>query len=259
MAKKPTSRTAFVNKLKKRAGGGWSASRKKAAKRKGERLPDGIVGGIAKLTSHKGDLDKKGNPYFVIGGLVISPPECYGIKCNVMHFIRETKTKTVDDKLDELSSDLQLIGVETKDLDLGAIPDALEGLVEAGETYFTFNTWKPDNGDTMAFVQGLADEDEVAEAYELAGEDEVAVEDDEEPETDEEGDDEEPPEEDETEEDDDWKPEVDEVYAYKPSRGKLANMAVKSVQVRAKTVTLVRESDSKEFTKVSWDKLEDAE
>lgn len=158
MAKAATSRTAFMNRLKKRAKGGWAASRKKEAKRKGERLPDGIINGVAKLAAYKAELDKKGNPYFMIQGVVVEPEDCTGRKATTFHFIRENKNKTVDDKLDELSSDLQLLGIDTEGLDIPDIPKALEEKV-AENPFYNFNTWKPDNGDTMVFIQGLVPDD----------------------------------------------------------------------------------------------------
>lgn len=182
MAMATTSRTAFINKLQKRATAGWGAAKAKAAKPKGQRLPGTIVGGIAKLTlggPSTCKLDKKGNPYFRFGGGVISPPECFGIQATVFHSITANKNKTIDDKLDGLSSDLQLIGLDLDQIDIGDVSDALAELVAAGETYILFNTWQPDpTRDSFVFIQGIADPAVVADAIETAGQDVEIVDDD---------------------------------------------------------------------------------
>lgn len=278
------SRSKLMNKLKKRSKGGWKRARSAEAKAKGSQLPGGLINAIAKLSAWKMDEDKNGNPYFTLTGTVKEPEEYEGMKATVMHFIKATQTKTVEDKLEELSSDLQLLsgdqpmgvnGVRVSESDVDDLPDIIEGLVEDGP-YFKFNTWKPDEDrSAMVFIQGLADDyegDDEDEDYEEEdaeeddGEEEEYDEDDAE---EEDGDDEDEEEEEadddadddeEEDEDDDWEPQKEDVYLYKASpRGKPQECEVRTVSVKAKAVTLKRVSDGKVFKGVSWDKLEGAE
>lgn len=176
---KQVSKSQVLAKVKRRAKGAWDRSRQRAAKAKGAQLPDGIVRGVAQFTDYKMSEDKKGNPYVILQGVVKDPEDCDGMNCSVAHFIRETKTKTVEDKLDNLSSDLQLLtgdgpvneeGLTVAESDVDDWPDILDHLKEA-RPFFLFNTWKPADGDVMVFIQGLAEDWEPDE--------EEAVEDDE--------------------------------------------------------------------------------
>jgi len=284
------SKSRLLAKLKKKSKGAWKRSRETEARAKGSMLPDGIVRGVAKLSSYKFDEDKNGNPYFMITGIVVEPSEYAGQRATTSHFIKETQTKTVEDKLDGLSSDIQLLGGDVSGAEIDDLPDLLEGLCKDGPHYF-FNTWKPDNGQTMVFIQGLADDWEPEEDEEDADdedaddsdedeeeddaeedegededpEDEDAEEEDEDepdPEDEDEGDEEDPDDEDEgdEEEEDDWEPEKGDVYLYATSsRSKPKECEVISVNKRAGTVNLKRASDGKTLNKVAWDKLQDVE
>lgn len=195
---KQTSVSRTMAKMKKRAKGAWDRSRKKAARAKGAQLPDGIVRGVAQFTDYKLAEDKKGNPYVILQGTVKEPEDCDGLTAQRAHFIRETERKTVEDKLDDLSSDLQLLGgyverdgeshllsEDPEAIDLDDIPEVLENL-KRDRPFFLFNTWKPADGDTMVFIQGLAEDFEPDEDVEVEDEDpEPEVEEDEEPEAEE--------------------------------------------------------------------------
>jgi flagellar biosynthesis GTPase FlhF len=183
MAKNVVSKTAFLNKAKKNAKGGWKKAREAEAKAKGSSLPDGLVNAVAKLISIKGDFDTKGNPYFMFQGLVKAPEECSGLKCHVFHRLVESKDpktkkvyKTVQDKLDSLSSDMQLLGIDTEPLeDLDQVYEALAKRAKE-KPHFNFNTWKPDNGSVQIFIQGLTDEADIPEDEEAEEEEEESEE-----------------------------------------------------------------------------------
>jgi len=58
---------------------------------------------------------------------------------------------------------------------------------------------------------------------------------------------------------DEWEPAKDDVYGYKPKGARaVENYTVKTVNKGAKTVTLIRDKDQKEFKAVPWDALSDA-
>lgn len=180
MAKASQSKT--LAKLKKRSKGAWSRSRETEAKAKGQMLPGGITKGVAQLSSYKLDEDKNGDPYFSITGIVMEPEEFAGMKAVTFHSIKETKQKTVEDKLDGLSSDIQLLGGEVDGTDLDDLPGILKGLVEDSPFYF-FNTWAPDETrGAFVFIQGLAED------YEGEADGELPEGDDDEPESDADGD-----------------------------------------------------------------------
>lgn len=174
---KQVSRTAFMNRVKKRAKGGWGEARNTEAKAKGAQLPDGIVNGVAQFTAYKMDFDKKGNPYIMLQGMVHEPEECARMKASTFHRITESKDdkgrvrKTVQDKLEDLSSDLQLLGCDVSEIDLDDLPDLLEALVEAAP-FYRFNTVKFGNGPVNVFIQGEA-EDFEGEPFEVEGEEEA--------------------------------------------------------------------------------------
>ena len=264
-------------KLKKKSKGAWKRSRESAPAAKGSMLPDGIVRGVAKLSSYKFDEDKNGNPYFMLTGIVVEPSELAGQRATASHFIKETQSKTVEQKLDGLSSDVQLLGGDVDGTEIDDLPGIIEGLVAEGPHFF-FNTWKPDNGQTMVFIQGLADDwepeeedadeeeeddaDEDSEDEEDEDEDEGDAEEadaeDEEDEEDEDGGEDEEDEEDAEEDEDDWEPAKGDIYLYKASpRGKGKECSVSSVNKTNQTVGLKRVEDSKVFKAVAWDKLED--
>ena len=296
--KQSTDRSKLLNSLKKRSKGAWKRARATDAKAKGSRLPDGLVNAVAKLTGWKMAMNKKNHPYFTLTGVVQEPEEYLGVKATVIHTISETQSKTIEEKLESLSSDLQLLGADMEGVELDDLPDVIEAWVEEGP-YFKFNTWNPGDRDSpFVFVQGLAedwedadeDEDEEVDEEEDEEDDEEVDDDDEEEEyeeeeeedpddseeeeedeeeyedededeeVDEDEDEDEEVDEEEDEEEDDWVPAKTEVYMYKASsRSKPAECEVTTVSTAKETVTLKRVSDKKLFKNVPWDKLEGAE
>lgn len=286
---KTTAASKLLQGMKRRAKGAWKRSRETEVKaRGGGGLPGGIENGVAKLIGWKLDNTKKGDPYVSLTGKVLEPEEHEGRKATISHFIKATEQKTVEDKLNELSSDIQLlIGDDDPKLmrrfqsaDLDDLPAIIQELVDS-ERIFLFNTWKPDpDRMAMVFIQGLhedqemdLEEDEDEEDYEeeddTEEDDEEEGDDDEEWEPDDEEDDEEGDEDDEDDEDgdeeaeaeeDDWEPQKGEIYLYKASpRGKPAECEVTSVNTRKQTVSLKRCRDNKIFKLIDWDRLEGEE
>lgn len=171
---KQVSKTAFMNRMKKRAKGGWSDARTTEAKAKGAQLPSGIVNGVAQFAAYKMDFDKKGNPYIMLQGIVHEPEECTRLKASTFHRITESKDdkgkvrKTVQDKLEDLASDLQLLGCDVSGIEMDDIPELLEALVEAAP-FYRFNTVQFGNGPVNVFIQGAADDYE-GEPFDVEGE-----------------------------------------------------------------------------------------
>jgi hypothetical protein len=277
-----TSESQILAELAKKATGAWNGARGNEPKVKGQRLPGGIINGIAKLKSFKLDRDKNRNPYIAITASVIEPEEYAGCRATKMHFLKSTPKKPLKDRIEDLISDIQLLGEGqsedgesyTEGTTIDDCPRLLKELCEQG-VVFKFNTWCPPkdkrNPDpqTMIFIQGVA-EDYEADGEVEAEEEEDAEKEDETPEEDETASTEEDPEEEDGEEDkaeendtedgeEDWTPAKDEIYNYKASaKGKAQECKVTSVSITKKTVTVVRVSDSKKFANIAWDKLESA-
>lgn len=175
MAATAMDRGKWLTKFKKQTKGGWKKASEAEAKAKGSRLPDGIVNGVAILTSYKLAETKKGNPYVAITGIVQEPDNCKGLRATIMHFIQESEQKSIQDKLDQLSSDIQLLGCETAGCTEDQMIERLDARCKE-KPAFLFNTWQPDGGDTMVFIQGLAEgEYEVSEEdlEQVEGEEEI--------------------------------------------------------------------------------------
>lgn len=138
--KSVTSNKALL-KLKAKAKGAWNRSRKKEPKAAMGNLPPNVQGGVARFSSYKIDLDKKGDPYVVLTGIALEPENVQGKRVSKTHFIKAGKETTVEDKLDKLCSDLQLISGESLDeVDLDAISEFLDSLAK-DKPYYGFNTW----------------------------------------------------------------------------------------------------------------------
>jgi hypothetical protein len=117
-------------------------------------LPDGIEGGIAKLTEAKLDLHKEGKnkdkPYMMLTGIVVSPKTHNGLnveglrasKIIGLYAVGQGKSaKTQDDQIGVALNEMRKLGIETKDLSLDDWEDALNALLQEGP-YFRFRTWK---------------------------------------------------------------------------------------------------------------------
>jgi len=251
-----TEQAKLINKLKMKTKGAWNESRSVDARAKGSQLPGGIINGVAKLSSWKMGEDKNGNVYFMINGIVVEPSEYAGQRATVSHFISETKTKTVKQKLDALSSDLQLLRPgSTEGTDIDDVPGILAELCEE-QRHFYFNTWKPENGDTMVFIQkaapeydGISASDTPSESAEaLQGGDQVdageTVEEVVEEVVEEAVDDAAPP----------WAPQVGEEYVIKGKKVKITAVDEANQTVNA-TIVGTRQG----YKAVGWDALESAQ
>lgn len=155
--------------MKRTSKGAYKKSKDKAPVLKGQQLPGGIIGGIARFSAYKLGMDKNGNPYLHLTGTVISPEEHNGARAQVSHFLSKSRTKTVQDKYDDMFSSLQLLGIETAEMEetqcLEQVVDSLGALAE-DKPAFRFNTWRPKDADadTMVFIQGMVDEGEIKDA-----------------------------------------------------------------------------------------------
>ena len=248
-----TERSKAMNKLKQAAKGGWKEASTAAARAKGSQLPGGIINGVAQLSSWKMDEDKNGNVYFMITGICVEPSVHAGARVQLSHFISETKKQTIQDKLNALSSDLQLLGGVTQGTDLDEVPPILDQLV--GERrHFKFNTWRRDKeGDTMIFVQGAApdwDTDpgdaSAGEAVEHSDPDEPVDPDQPEAEL-------EPEPEPEPEPEAAWEPVDGEVYKYKGKQVQIVSVNHEDQTVKAKVV-----GTKSAYPALAWSLLESA-
>lgn len=109
------------------------------------------------------------DPYFMLTAIVKDPEELVGRRATFMWFINESEWATVEDNLNQLSSDLQLLGEEMPE-DIGDVIDVLASLCERG-VHLMFNTGGPKKSgkSPSLFIQGLA-EDWPDEPQEGAGE-----------------------------------------------------------------------------------------
>lgn len=251
MANVATSRV--MNKIKKTAGTAWRSSREKAAQVKGQRLPGGIVGGIARFADYAyGETDDKKVPYLRLTFVVDEPSEYGGVKQSLSYFFQDSKFKSLQEVLDRLSSDLQLMGHDVSN----ASEDDWEAMLadsKANETPIEFNTrsGKTDDGrDWMSFdIQGVAEDYTPPEPAPQADPGDPANE----------------PAADGGQGDGDgtatdageWQPEDGDVYLYRNGpKAKKEEHTVTSVYPDKQTVDLKRDRDGREFKAVSWDKLE---
>lgn len=254
-------------KMKKTAKGAYKKAKDTTPKVKGQQLPGGLTHAVAQLTSYKFGLDKRNSPYVIMTGVVTSPPEYAGAKANISHFFRASERKSVEEKYEAFFSDLQLLGINTQEMDSDTVLEeclaALEELKNQ-KVPFIFNTWRPDGQDnTYIFVQGLADDFSQGEGEDEEDEEEETEEDEEEEVEEETEDEEVEDEEDEEEaeaEDDDWCPALGEVYGFQVNaRSPIFPCEVVGVDPAKMTVDLKRERDSKEFKKIAWDRLTEVE
>jgi hypothetical protein len=240
----------------------------------GGSLPGGIVGGVAKFTDYVFKIQEGTNKVTVnLIGTVVRPVEFAGLRASKMHFLSESEYNTIEEAYADFYGDLQLLGIDTRDddhEDLAAIFADLDELKEE-ERLFKFNTSRSNkaNARTRVWLQGLPDEEELAEIEAEMGSD-VQVDDEadddesdeiEEPETgdDDAGDDSPPedPADDEEQEEEEWIPAVKEIYSYRPNpKTKPQNCVVTKVLKSKMTVDLKRVKDGQTYTAVPWAKLE---
>ena len=145
---KAVSQSAAVNALKAKSKGAWSESQKVEAKPKGfAQLPGGIVGGIARIVGAVFKMsDDKGKgiyPTIQLKLMVREPIEFEGSMQMLFYNFKDGKPgkfqKTVKDRLDEWSSDAQLLGIDVEKYSEDDFPAMMEKLTK-DKPYFIFNT-----------------------------------------------------------------------------------------------------------------------
>lgn len=247
-------KSKFLTKVKQKTKGAWKKKADSAPKARGSTLPEGVVMGTAQVSSYRiGEYDD-GTPYVSITGIIKEPAEYAGQRVPLRYVIKETDNKTVEQVVEELTSDLQFLGVETAGTSEDDIPKLLDKLVK-DKPHFYFNTkrWNM-NGNTgvKAYVQeGRPD------PIELEGGDEPSADADE-PAVDEPAADEEvsldPTSDDEAE--GEFLPAVEDQYSYKPAKQKARNVEVTKVNESKKTVDLKEVDNEKKIHKgVKFDDL----
>lgn len=253
--------------MKKQSKGSFKEARHKDPVVGGS-LPGGIVGGVAKFTDYVFKIQDGTNKVTVnLIGTVVRPPEFAGLRAAKMHFLSESEYNTIEEAYADFYSDLQLLGVDTRDddhEDLAAIFGDLDNLKEE-ERLFKFNTSRSNkpNSRTRVWLQGLPDEEELKEIEaemnsDVQIDDEASDEPEEEEETDDAGDDA-PPEDpaEEEQEEEEWIPAVKETYSYRPNpKTKPQNCVVTKVLKSKMTVDLKRVKDGQTYTAIPWAKLE---
>lgn len=124
---------------------------------------------VAACQSYKMAETQNGDPYFSLTAIVKDPEEMVGRRATFMWFINDSEYASVEDNLDQLSNDLQLLGLEMPE-DVADVVDLLAELCEKG-VHLLFNTGsvKKSGKSPSLFVQGLAD-DYPDEPQEGAGE-----------------------------------------------------------------------------------------
>lgn len=269
---------ATLQKSKKDAAKRWEEAKKAKDQFKTPDIPAGVY--MARLNGiSQGETSNNKAPFIAFQFTVIRHPEWKGTPLSILHTVEERKTKdgevwlTEQEALDNISVDLQRLGIETEELEGSELDEAIADLAqEKPVVQLRVKRTKKDGVDYVnTRILKLVDEDdneeeedddvevddedeegeeEADEAEEEDGEDdEDDADDDSESDEEEEGEDE--------EEGDEDPPEIGDIVKYKAPRArKPENCTVTSVNVKAETVNLTREKDDKEFKKVPWSELE---
>lgn len=266
----------WMSKVKKTTKGGWKRAANTKAKARGQKLPAGIVRGVARLVSIKTGETDRGVPTLSFKAEVMSPEESSGITFFINHRFQETAYRSLEENLERFSSDLQLLGADTEGTSEDDWGPILEELEET-KPFFLFNSFEWEaNGRTgvSATIQGLAEdwEDDSKEEenhgmgpapwdQDNDDQDNDDQEEDDQEEDDPEDQDDDDPEDDDPEDDDqDFEPQVGDVWNYKATaRSKPKEVEVLKVNLKAKTVDLKVLETGKTIKKVSWDDLIDVE
>jgi len=154
------SQSKVMSKLKAKAKGAWNRARKVEAKgRGGGGFPPNLKNLVAVCQSYAFKETKQGDPFIQLNGVVKDPEELQGRKAVFMWFINESDWATIEDNLNQLSNDLQLLGLEMPE-DLADLPPLLADICERG-VHFLFNTGgQPKNTSKTPrlYIQGLAED-----------------------------------------------------------------------------------------------------
>lgn len=246
---KSTKASKAINKIKKQAKGAWDKSREKEAVVKGAKLPGGIIGGVAKLLDFKIDeTEEKSVPYITLTFLILEPDEHNGKKERKTYYFQDTPDfdKSIDDVMDDFSSALQLLGIETRGLSEEDWDKALKK-AKKDDTFIEFNTrqGKISEGDNAGHLWYTFDLQRHLPDYEMSEDTETTYSESTE-DSDPSDDDKDAP----------WVPEVDDEYYYRKKKGKKQKKCtVKSVDAENDIVSIVLK-DGTEIADVSWDNLE---
>lgn len=117
--------------------------------------PAGIEGGVAQLTECKFDVHAdgqfKGKVFFYAAGIVVAPKLAdngmvvEGLRtyqmCPLYDTPQRQTRKTQDDHLGWILNELRKLGLETANMEIGDLEDAVAALKEQ-KPYFQFRTWK---------------------------------------------------------------------------------------------------------------------
>lgn len=257
-------KSKVMNKLKATAKGAWKRARGIEAKaRGGGGFPPNLKGLVAVCQNYKFTTtnNAKKDPYFTLTCIVKDPDEYVGRRATFMWFINESEYATVEDNLNQLSNDLQLLGLEMPE-DIEEVVGLFAELCEKG-VHLTFNTGQPRKNDRPPnlFIQGLAEEwpDEPQEGAGEAPERGAAAGGKggkkEKPETEAEGDGGDTATDAEGEGDgNDWTPKKGEDYYYTPPKGKTKLLLkVAAVDLKKRTLTLKGGKPPREFKDLSFD------
>jgi hypothetical protein len=152
-----TSKSGLASKLGKAGRDGFDGHKEdETTLSSGGDLPAGIEGGIAQLVECKfGNYqtgDNIGEYFFTSSGIVLEPKDHDGVDvagrrtrigpeplCEITKGNR--KRKTVDEQLSWILNELRKLGLDTTDLGIDDLEDAVATLEEAAP-YFRFRTWK---------------------------------------------------------------------------------------------------------------------
>lgn len=243
---KSTKASKALGKIGKTSAASWTKSRDKEAQIKGARLPGGIIGGVSKLIDHKIDeTEEHGVPYVVLTFLILEPEEHNGKKERKSYFFQDSPEfdKTQDDVLDEFSSALQIMGIETKGTDISDWDKLLKKAIK-DETFVEFGTrqGKIKDGENAGQQWNTFDLHQHLPDYKMDEESETEYTEKETTDSDGEG--------------EGWIPKVGEEYFYQKKEGKKKKKCkVVVVDIEKETVGIILAKNNKEVADVSWDHL----
>jgi len=271
---KAKSKTAFINRLKKKTKAGWTKGKKAEAKERGKQpeLPAGINNGKAQLIDYYNGTYDNGDDYLNLRATCVLPEEHDDVRTKGVSFFlkyifatrfneKGEETSTPDTVMETLVNDLKLLGADIDENDMDDLLDVIQELCD-NKTAFKFKTdggvFKTKDGPrkwTKAYVCGLTELGEAEDEYE----DDEDVDEDEEDDSEsveEESDDESG---DDVSEDDDegedWEPAVDDCYGLEID-GEVVEIAVTKVYHKNQKITC-EDTEGNEHKGISWGDLLD--
>ncbi len=142
----PAARAQALAKLKQNAKGSWSRARSVAPTANRGGLPPNIRKGAAQFSSYDFKLSEEGTPVFVLTFVALEPAEVAGRQFSMWHYIEDGEYGTAEDRLNQLSSDLQNMGLDTSSA--SKEEDLLNLLDQQGEVkpFIEYDTWAKKRG-----------------------------------------------------------------------------------------------------------------